>query len=363
MGGSGDDALPLWRTDVETALSEARALGKMAIVDAGADWCTACHELERRTFTDPAVQAAILDMILIHVDMTAFDQAQERMANLGIPIAALPWVGFFLPDGRLNPGVTLTDFEGPSAFLRRVARADTYQAETLSPVALWLGERGLLVALLLVFVAGIGVSLTPCVYPMIPITISVVGRRDHGEGEGGLASRAGRSALFVAGMVAMYTLLGVGSAILGKGFGSWLQHPAVSIAMAVLFAALALSYLGFFALDLPSGMKTWMASPRGGRIGVVLVGAFTGIVAAPCAGPVVVGILAVISKTGDVGLGTMLMATFGLGMSVLFFALGLSTALLSKLPRKGAWMERVELLFALALLVIALYYLALGLRA
>jgi len=77
----------------------------------------------------------------------------------------------------------------------------------------------------------------------------------------------------------------------------------------------------------------------------------------------VVGILAVISGTGDVLLGTMLMAAFGLGMSVLFFGLGLSTALLSRLPRKGAWMERVELFFALALLVVALYYLRLGLGA
>jgi len=215
---------------------------------------------------------------------------------------------------------------------------------------------------LLVFAAGIGVSLTPCVYPMIPITLGVLGGGARpGDPAPSFASRVARAAVFVAGMVLTYATLGVVSGLLGKGFGSWLQHPAVTLGMALLFAAMALSYLGFFRLDLPDGLKSRMGRRRGGLAGIALVGGTTGLLAAPCAGPVVVGILALVGGTGDIGLGLLLMLAFGLGMGVLFFALGVSTALVSRRPRSGAWMERVEIGFAVALLVVAFYYGRLGL--
>jgi thiol:disulfide interchange protein len=354
-----------WRDDVEAALADARGRGVPAVLDAGADWCGACKELEHRTFADPDVAAALAGFVAVRIDMTRFDEAQARLERIGVKVPALPWVGFFLPDGRLNPGVTLTDFEPPSQFLNRIAEAGTYRAAPLTPVEAWLGERGLLVALLLVFVAGIGVSLTPCVYPMIPITISVVGGV---RGSAEAASMTGgrrvvRSGAFVAGLLVTYVSLGVVSALLGKGFGSWLQHPGVTIGMAVLFAALAASYLGFFSLDLPASWKARIGRRRGGLAGVAAVGMGTGLLAAPCAGPVVVGILALISGTGDLGLGVLLMVAFASGLSLLFFVLGLSTAFLARLPRGGAWMERVEVAFAVALLVVASYYFRLGATA
>ena len=285
-----------WRTDVEEALAEARTTGRMAILDAGAEWCAACKELERKTFRDPAVVEALKDFVAIRVDMTDFDPAQQRLEALGIQVSSLPYVAFFLPDGRLNPGVTLRDYEAPSAFLRRVSQAGTWQQEEGGPVARWLAEKGILWAMLLALLAGIGVSLTPCVYPMIPVTLGVLGARGSGDGPApSLGYRVGRAAVFVLGMVITYAALGVASALLGKGFGSWIQHPAVTLAMAALFAALALSYLGFFALDLPEGVKARMGARRGGLLGLALVGGTTGLLAAPCAGPVVVGILAVVS--------------------------------------------------------------------
>lgn len=351
-----------WRSDVEAALGEARAAGRPAILDAGAQWCAACKELEHVTFTAPEVIAALQGHVAIRVDMTRFDEEQARLMALDIDIQSLPWVGFFLPDGRLNPGATLRDFEAPGAFVQRVQDAAIWRDRPLSVVERWIDEYGLLVALALVFVAGIGVSLTPCVYPMIPITLGVVGAANRGDGPGiPFGRRALRSAVFVLGLVLVYAALGVVSALLGKGFGSWLQHPAVTVGMAVLFAALAFSYLGFFRLDLPAEWKARMSRQRGGLSGVALAGGVAGVVAAPCAGPVIVGILAIVSGTGNLPLGVVLMLTFGLGLGLLFFVLGLSTAALAHRARPGQWMERVEVAFALALLLVAFHYGRLGL--
>jgi len=360
----GDEPVsPLqWRSDVEAALADARTQGRMALLDGGAEWCAACKELEHTTFADPRVAEALKDFVAIRMDMTDFDPAQKRLADLGIEVKSLPWVGFFLPDGRLNPGSVLTDFEKPAPFLRRIEDAKTWREKPMGPVEAWIRDKGLFLTVLLVFAAGIGVSLTPCVYPMIPITLGVLGGGARpGEPARSFASRVTRAAVFVGGMVLTYATLGVASGLLGKGFGSWLQHPAVTLGMAALFAAMAMSYLGFFRLDLPEGLKSRMGRRRGGLAGIAVVGGTTGLLAAPCAGPVVVGILALVGGTGDLGLGLLLMLAFGLGMGVLFFALGVSTALVSRRPRSGAWMERVEIVFAIALLVVAFYYGRLGL--
>jgi thiol:disulfide interchange protein DsbD len=155
--------------------------------------------------------------------------------------------------------------------------------------------------------------------------------------------------------------LGVVSALAGQGFGSHLQRPEVTLGMALLFAALAASYLGFFQLDLPASLKTRLGRKRGGLLSVALVGGATGLLAAPCAGPIVVGILALISQTGSVALGLVLMVSFALGMGLVFFVLGMSTAILARIPRNGAWTERVEIGFAVALLVVAIHYVRVGL--
>ncbi len=351
-----------WRTDVEAALAEARAQGRPAILDTGAKWCDACRRLERTTLRDAEVVQALAGFVPIHIDMTDFDPAQERLARLGIDVPALPRIVFFLPDGRVNPGVTLTDYEGPRDFVRRVRDAAIYRADSRGPVEAWLGDRGLVLALLLVFVAGIGVSLTPCVFPMIPIALSALAGMQRGDMSGVLpfGQRVVRTGTFVGGMVVTYTALGIASALLGKGFGSWLQHPAVTWSMVVAFTALAASYLKFFPLELPPALRSRLTRRRAGLAGLALFGGAIGIVAAPCAGPVVVGILALISSAGSVALGASLMLAFALGLGTLFFALGLSAALFQRLPRGGAWMERVEIGFAVALLVVAIHYASLG---
>lgn len=343
-----------WREDIEVALKEARDKGKPALLDCSAEWCGACKELERRTLRDPRVVQALKDWVVMRIDMTNFDESQERLQRLGLSANTLPHVFFFMPDGRLNPGVTLRDFEGPSAFLLRIEMALTFHEEKMSLVQKWIEEHGLLLAFLLVFLAGLGTSFTPCVYPMIPITMSVVGGQRSENSS--LKERAVRSATFVLGLVTMYTALGIIAASMGIGFGSWLQHRIVTLGIAVLFMFLALSYLGFFTLDVPQFIKKRLTSKKGGFLGVFTIGCATGVVAAPCAGPVVVAILAMIGTTGNIILGSSLMFAFALGMGFLFFILGLSTNLLSRLPKGGPWMERIEIIFAIILMVVSVYY-------
>lgn len=346
----------VWREDLEVALREAKAQGKPAIIDATAEWCAACKQLDRRTFSDPTVQSALKDFVTIRIDMTRFDEAAQRLQELGIDVKSLPLVAFFLPDGRINPGVTLRDFEPPSLFLRRLEAASTYRETALTPVEVWLGQGGIPWAFLLAFLAGIGVSLTPCVYPIIPITMAIVGARNSSGPPPGFRRRLTRSLVFVAGLALMYTLLGVASAVLGFGFGSWLQHPIVTGGVALLFFILGCSYVGFFTLDIPASLKQKITTQRAGLIGIALLGASSGIVLAPCAGPVVVGILAIISTTRDVALGAAFMLVFASGMGLLFLAVGASTFVLERLPKSGRWMQVTEVLFAICLFVVAIYY-------
>ena len=127
-----------WRTDVEEALQFARDNQKPAILDAGASWCASCRQLEEKTLNDAEVVKALENHVTIHIDMTDFDPAQERLAKLGIQINELPKILFFMPDGRLNPGATLSDYEPPSKFLDRIKESATYMEQAYDPVGTWL---------------------------------------------------------------------------------------------------------------------------------------------------------------------------------------------------------------------------------
>ena len=183
----------------------------------------------RKTLNDAEVVKALENHVTIHIDMTDFDPAQERWPNLGFRLMSCQ-NPVFMPDGRLNPGATLSDYEPPSKFLDRIKESATYMEQAYDPVGTWLSEKGIFIALLLVFLAGLGVSLTPCVFPMFPIALPALAGIHRGDRSGQLSfsKRLARASAFLGGMVVTYTTLGIVSALLGKGFGSWLQHPIVT---------------------------------------------------------------------------------------------------------------------------------------
>ncbi|MCM2332913.1 MAG: thioredoxin fold domain-containing protein [Anaeromyxobacteraceae bacterium] len=211
-------------------------------------------------------------------------------------------------------------------------------------------SSGPLLAFGLAFVGGVLTSLTPCVYPLIPITVSIFGARKAGRGEAALLS-----GLYVLGIGAMYTGLGVGAALTGQAFGGIMSNPVVIGAVALVFAVMAASMFGAFELALPAGLQARLSAVGGaGRAGAFGMGLVAGVIAAPCTGPVLTSILLLIAKEGSVALGAGLMLSFALGMGLLFFLIG---AFSLSLPKSGAWMETVKSVFGAALLAAAAIYL------
>ena len=199
--------------------------------------------------------------------------------------------------------------------------------------------------------AGLLTALTPCVYPMIPITISIFGAKTG-------VSRARALALatfYVAGIAFMFGALGTAFALLGRAFGTFLANPFVIVPLAIFFVLMGVSMFGAFELALPMGLQNRLSRIGGrGFGGAFLMGLVGGIIAAPCTGPPLAGILAYVATTRDAVYGFALLATYAVGIGLPFWALaGFSMSL----PRSGPWMESVKSVFGIALFTAALYYL------
>src|ERR1700722_3145317 len=210
--------------------------------------------------------------------------------------------------------------------------------------------HGPFVALAASYAFGLATSLTPCVYPMIAITVSVFGAREaKGRLHGVLLSLT-----FVLGIVALFTPMGVASALTGKGFGSALGNPWVVAAIAVVFLSLSASLFGAFEIALPSSVNNRLSGVGGtGYRGAFVLGLVCGLVAAPCVGPFLFGLLSWIATTRNVALGSAAMALYGLGLGTLFFVVG---AFAVNLPKAGAWVMGVKWVGGVTLAYMALAY-------
>lgn len=210
--------------------------------------------------------------------------------------------------------------------------------------------QSLFSALLLSFGAGVATSLTPCVYPMIAITVSVFGARQvKSRAEGAALSTA-----FVGGMTVLFTALGVVAALSGGVFGDELGNPFVAGTLALVFTLMALSMFGAFELALPAAWTTKLSEVGGiGYKGAFVLGMASSIIAAPCVGPVLGLLLPWIGTTGNVGFGAACMVAYSLGMGLLFWLVG--TFALG-LPKSGRWMEWVKSAFGVIMLGSALYF-------
>jgi len=213
--------------------------------------------------------------------------------------------------------------------------------------------QGLPWTLLLVFLAGMGASLTPCVYPMIPITMAIIGAKGGGKARG-----FALAAMLVLGMGLTYTLLGVVAARSGAAFGAFAQKPAFLIPVSVLFAAFALSLFGAFEIALPESVAGRLQGrgARKGFGGAFIMGMVLGPISAPCVGPIVGAVLVAIAQKGDVFLGGLQLFVFALGMGVLFIVVGTFAA---ALPRSGDWLTRFKRVMGLVVLAFAAWNLRL----
>jgi thioredoxin:protein disulfide reductase len=214
----------------------------------------------------------------------------------------------------------------------------------------YLGKGRFFAGAVVVFLGGLLTALTPCVYPLVPITVSVFGAR-------GATSR-GRALLltsaYVVGMGLVFSALGVLAARTGAAFGAVLGKPVVVLGLAAVLLLLAASMFGAFELTLPSGLVQRLAGVGGaGVVGALLMGSVAGFLAAPCTGPVLTGLLAFVAKSQDTALGAGLLFLYAMGIGVPFFLIG---AFAVQLPKGGVWMEWVKSLLGILLVALAATY-------
>lgn len=211
---------------------------------------------------------------------------------------------------------------------------------------------------LALFVGGLLLNLTPCVFPMLGITVSIFGARRKAP----LAQVLGLAVVYVLGIAVMYSALGVVAAMSGSLFGAALQNPLVNVGIGVLLFVLAMGMFGVYEMQAPGWVLDKLGGAQGaGVIGTFLSGLAVGVVAAPCVGPFVIAVLALIAQRGDPAFGFQTMFVMSLGLGAPYIVLAAFSNLLQALPRSGDWMDWVKKVFGVILSAVALFYVALGL--
>lgn len=215
-------------------------------------------------------------------------------------------------------------------------------------------ESGSWLAIGIVFAAGVLTSLTPCVYPMIPVTVTYIGGASVGSKSRGFTL----SLFYVLGIAIIYTTLGAFSALFGKVFGNLTQNPWVYIAIANIIIFFGLSMLGVFTIRLPGFLSgIGKAGKKRGFLGSLLMGMAAGFIAAPCTAPVLGVLLVLVGQRQSVAYGAFLLFIFSLGMGVLFVLLGTFTGLMTSIPKAGTWMDRIKIIFGIIMIIIGEYFL------
>ncbi|NJD21703.1 MAG: protein-disulfide reductase DsbD [Melioribacter sp.] len=244
-----------------------------------------------------------------------------------------------------NEGVAPPKPQKQNAFLKVEKQNDNSIASTLE-------KSGLFLSLIFVFLAGLALNLTPCVYPLIPITIGYFG----GQAEGKTSRLFLLGILYVLGMALTYSVVGVVTSLSGAVFGTLLQNPIVIIVLGLIFIALALSQFGVYEFKLPDSWVMRAGGAKGGAFGAFFMGLTMGIVAAPCIGPFLLGLVTYVAAKGDPFYGFIMFFVMAMGLGTPYLILALFSGKIKNLPRAGLWMEGVKHIFGFLLLSMAIYF-------
>jgi len=210
-----------------------------------------------------------------------------------------------------------------------------------------------------IFLIGLALNLTPCVYPMLAITVSIFGQQSEAKPFAVFL----RAVVYILGMATMYSILGLFAALTGGLFGSVLQSPLVLLLISALFFGLSLSMFGLYELQMPSSLLNRIGGARSASfIGTYLSGLFVGVFAAPCVGPPVIGLLTLVGHRGDPVFGFLVFFVLSLGLGFPYLILGTFSGLLNRLPRSGAWMNWVKKLLGTILVAVGCFYLSLAIN-
>lgn len=222
-----------------------------------------------------------------------------------------------------------------------------------SQLASVIESQGMLVAFLIIFVSGLALNLTPCVYPLIPITISYFG----GQVGGKKGSLLLYGIIYVLGMAITYSLLGVLAAFTGSILGAWLQNPFMLVFIALVMAVLALSMFGLYEIRVPTSLSNFAGQTKQGYFGTLFMGLTVGIIAAPCIGPFVLALFTYVGEKADPTLGFLMFFVLSLGLGLPFVFLAMFSGMVNRIPRSGAWMIWVRKIFGFILIAVAFYFL------
>jgi len=215
-----------------------------------------------------------------------------------------------------------------------------------------LAEKGYLLTFILIFVGGLGLNLTPCVYPLIPVTLSYFG----GQAVGKKSKTFLMALLYVLGLALVNSLLGTLAAVSGGLLGAFMTNPIVLIVIAAIMLAMALSMFGLYEFGLPNFLMNMAGGSQSGYPGALLMGLTMGIVAAPCIGPFVIGLLTYVAAVGQPLFGFLMFFTLSLGLGLPFLILAFFAAKIDRLPHSGEWMVGVRQIFGFLLVGMALYF-------
>ncbi len=200
------------------------------------------------------------------------------------------------------------------------------------------------------FVGGLALNLTPCIYPLIPITVSYFGGREQGRG-----ATAIHAFLYLVGLAVMNSILGVWASLSGRMVGSALQHPVVLVLMACLFIAFAASSFGLWELRLPAGLTRAASRRFSGYFGTLFMGLTLGIIAAPCLGPFILGLLTYVAQKGDPVIGFLSFFTLSIGLGLPLAVLAFFSDAVTRLPFSGDWMLWIRKFMGWVLIAMAAY--------
>ncbi len=358
-----------------------------------------------------AAEGATLGQVLIPPGKIKYDQTFEKevetyrnVVKISVPVQSAPVefrlvttsqgcadAGLCYPPMQTGASVSLAGFGGsgivsPVAAVEGAGGRSSFAAAPAPSTAAG-GELGAIESVLkggtfwsivgAFFLAGLLLSLTPCVLPMLPIVSSIiVGQAGYdtvfagapaGAGGAGAAARPrqmsrrrgfGLAASYSFGMAVVYTLFGVAAGLAGEGLAAALQNPWVLGAFAFGLVALALSMFGLYSVQMPAALASKCASaaqrlPAGRAAGVFAMGGVSALIVSPCVAAPLAGALLYLSQTRDVWLGGTALFSLAAGMSVPLLLVGASAGAL--LPRAGAWMVEVKAVFGVLLLGVALW--------
>ncbi len=316
---------------------------------------------QHRTKVEGAPDISLPKGLPYHDEYFGDVEIYRNQLNLVIPLDQLPaevasgdqplWVGY---QGCADAGLCYPPEQKELWLTGTGAGGSSGPTSEQGQLANRLMENGMWINLALFFALGVGLALTPCVYPMYPILSGILVNQS---GKGTSTRRAfWLSMAYIQGMALTYTALGLVIAQAGMQFQAALQHPYVLIGMASLLALLSLSMFGLYNLQLPAGLQTRLNNlsqrQSGGYLGVGVMGMISGLICSPCTTAPLSGALLYVAQTGDVFLGGAALYALSLGMGLPLLLLGTSSGKL--LPRAGAWMDWIKHAFGFGLLAVAI---------